>query len=492
MIASSELVALCQSQVTVLSEGLGAVLSVVYLTEGLTTSPDREPNLRLTAVYPESWGNQGKGHLPLLVHSGNPVPTSPESVLTREQSLAASQGGLRVVGGTVDGPGTFKQPHNAVVPLVYEDVVLGLLVTGREDRPWTGPEQAQIDHIARTLAIACWLDQRAQWFKQGYYRTQDLRQQRQERLEDLFHQFRNPLTAVQTFGKLLRKRLLPGDANQDIATGIVRESDRLKQILQEIQRTASLDGLELAQLPPSLHPGQQPEPLPPLLPSPPSQWDPVKSLPAGAALRGFHTMPSLPGSDSFSPLLPLTSCNPEAILIPLMSTARAIAQERGLQITLEVSPNLPRVQTNALALGEILNNLLDNALKYTPEGGRIGVRVDCQTRTDETRSALPQQAAASRGSNSQEWVGIGIADTGSLIPPADVPHIFDRRYRGIQATTPIPGSGLGLAIAQELITSMGGSIELLQTTDVQDTERGSPFLPLTANKVFIVWLRQVV
>jgi len=219
---------------------------------------------------------------------------------------------------------------------------------------------------------------------------------------------------VQTFGKLLRKRLLPGDANQDIATGIVRESDRLKQILQEIQRTASLDGLELAQLPPSLHPGQQPEPLPPLLPSPPSQWDPVKSLPAGAALRGFHTMPSLPGSDSFSPLLPLTSCNPEAILIPL------------------------------------------------------------------------------RGSNSQEWVGIGIADTGSLIPPADVPHIFDRRYRGIQATTPIPGSGLGLAIAQELITSMGGSIELLQTTDVQDTERGSPFLPLTANKVFIVWLRQVV
>jgi len=68
-----------------------------------------------------------------------------------------------------------------------------------------------------------------------------------------------------------------------------------------------------------------------------------------------------------------------------------------------------------------------------------------------------------------------IRDTGCGIPAEDIPYIFQRHYRGVQADGHIPGSGLGLAIAKELIEQMEGTIELISPNQVSEIFPGSTF-----------------
>src|SRR5207237_7469305 len=82
-----------------------------------------------------------------------------------------------------------------------------------------------------------------------------------------------------------------------------------------------------------------------------------------------------------------------------------------------------------------LSNLLDNALTYTPHGGRITVS----------------------GTAGQDEVTLAIADTGVGIAPEHLPHIFDKFYR-IPGHTSEPGTGLGLAIVREVVTAHGGRV----------------------------------
>jgi two-component system sensor histidine kinase BaeS len=83
---------------------------------------------------------------------------------------------------------------------------------------------------------------------------------------------------------------------------------------------------------------------------------------------------------------------------------------------------------------QVLHNLLANALRYTPPGGAIQVRYEIR--------ATPRQAL------------ITIQDSGSGIPPDDMPHIFDRFYKARDST----GMGLGLPIAKSLVEAHGGLI----------------------------------
>jgi signal transduction histidine kinase len=69
------------------------------------------------------------------------------------------------------------------------------------------------------------LDQRREWFEQQLSQQQRLQAKQRDLLDNLLHQFRNPLTALRTFGKLLLKRLTLGDSNRAVADNIVRESE---------------------------------------------------------------------------------------------------------------------------------------------------------------------------------------------------------------------------------------------------------------------------
>ncbi|NJO42853.1 MAG: hypothetical protein HC865_20135 [Cyanobacteria bacterium RU_5_0] len=253
MPASSEFIALCQSQVALLTEGLGAVLSIVYLTDEFTEVASAK--LVPIVAYPEAVADWGDDQIFLLLSRGqrlsNPDRLLPSAALPSSRSTAStSADGLESDLEADTHPlhaakQALLRQQQIVLPLMHEDVVMGLLVTARADRAWNESEQTQIKQIAETLAIACILDQRAQWLAQDQLQQRLLREQRHDVFDNLLHQFRNPLTALRTFGKLLAKRLRPGDTNRNVAEGIVRESDRLQELLKQFDAAIDLDEYDL-------------------------------------------------------------------------------------------------------------------------------------------------------------------------------------------------------------------------------------------------------
>ncbi|HZQ05590.1 MAG TPA: hybrid sensor histidine kinase/response regulator [Anaerolineae bacterium] len=116
---------------------------------------------------------------------------------------------------------------------------------------------------------------------------------------------------------------------------------------------------------------------------------------------------------------------------------RTQAAQRNISITVKPSENLPLVSADSLRMGQVLSNLLENALKFTPEGGQIFL------------SAQPVN----------DQVQITVRDTGVGIEAGEHEKIFDRFYRikrGEQVED--KGSGLGLAICREIVRLHGGRI----------------------------------
>lgn len=435
MSTSSEFISLCRSQVALLSQGLGAALSVVYLTERLIEEPTTGDKLIPVVAYPETAG-MWEGSL----KAGAILPATKDRNSQPRLTKILSQKAfppelLPDRGGTPHQSNHSLTPSQQIVlPLMHDGVLMGLLVTSREDRAWNEQERHEIERVAQTLTFARLLDQRGNWLEQKLSQQRQLQAQQRDLLDNLLHQFRNPLTALRTFGKLLIKRLLPGDANRAVADNILRESDRLTQLLQQFDRVIDLTVEDL---------------------------EPIKSLPT------VPTVMEATVESVSSPLSLLPSASTELfaltdVLKPLLASAGAIAGERNLDLFADIPLNLPPVRANAKELTEVLSNLIDNALKYTPAGGKIYIQA---------------------GLEQDNLQGVAISDTGSGIPPQDLEHLFERHYRGVKADSEIPGTGLGLAIAKDLIEQMQGKIEVFSPAiwhpDSVDGGVGT---------TFIVWL----
>ncbi|MCB0130277.1 MAG: hypothetical protein KDD78_05500, partial [Caldilineaceae bacterium] len=114
-----------------------------------------------------------------------------------------------------------------------------------------------------------------------------------------------------------------------------------------------------------------------------------------------------------------------------------LAAEKGVELGGYVAPNTDPVVCDARQIGRVLNNLIGNAVRYTPEGGSIFVQ------------------ASRHGAE----VKVVVEDSGDGIPPADLPHIFGQFYRAEKSRSRASGgAGLGLAIAKGLIEAHGGQI----------------------------------
>jgi len=205
---------------------------------------------------------------------------------------------------------------------------------------------------------------------------------RQDFVANVSHEFKTPLTAIQGFAETLLAGALEDQENRHRFLEIIRaHASRLARLTDDLLKLSLIEGGKLD-----------------------LQFQPV-------AVTEL-----------------IDSC---------LETTRLKAQQKRLTLEVVCPTGLPPARGDAHRLQEVLQNLLDNAVQYTPAGGRIVV----QARAGE-----------------QELV-ITVADTGIGIPQADQERIFERFYRvDVARSREAGGTGLGLAIAKHIVEAHGGRI----------------------------------
>ena len=141
----------------------------------------------------------------------------------------------------------------------------------------------------------------------------------------------------------------------------------------------------------------------------------------------------------------------DALLAAVVSAHAARGGARGVSLHHELNPECPVALVSREQIGQVFNNLLANAIAYSPAGTLVDVR-----------SQVRQMAG-------QAMVGIRFHNAGPPIPAEDLPHIFERFYRGQTARlSGESGTGLGLAICQEIVARHGGWFEV-ESDETQGT-----------------------
>ena len=118
---------------------------------------------------------------------------------------------------------------------------------------------------------------------------------------------------------------------------------------------------------------------------------------------------------------------------------RAISQNRLLNV--DIPDNLPTVAADKNSVGEVLSNLIDNAIKYSNEGGQVVV----------SARAVSQ------------FIEVTIKDRGIGMPSSVLPNLFHKFYRSHRSRETVAGTGIGLYISKAIVESHGGSIEVRST-----------------------------
>jgi len=205
---------------------------------------------------------------------------------------------------------------------------------------------------------------------------------RRDFVANVSHEFKTPLTAIQGFAETLLAGAIDDAQNRVRFLEIILEhSQRLARLTDDLLRLSQMDADRL-----------------------------------GLEIQGV-------GVSQF-----VESC---------VETARRPAAERDLRISVNLSNRLPDIAADRRRLAEVLQNLLDNAIQYTPPGGQITL------------------SASANGSE----VTFTVSDTGIGIPQTDQPRIFERFYRvDVARSREVGGTGLGLAIAKHLVEVHGGRI----------------------------------
>jgi two-component system phosphate regulon sensor histidine kinase PhoR len=211
-----------------------------------------------------------------------------------------------------------------------------------------------------------------------------LERARRDFIANISHEFKTPLTAIQGFAETLLGGALEDVQNRSRFLEIIREHAlRLGRLTDDLLK---LSQIEAGQMQREMRPVAVPE-----------------------------------------------------IINPCMEVARIKAEQKGLFLEAEYSGNLPMLFGDARSFQEILQNLLDNAVRYTAAGGHIRVK------------------AAADGSE----LVLSVADTGIGIPKADQDRIFERFYRADAARSrESGGTGLGLSIVKHLVEAHGGRIKV--------------------------------
>jgi signal transduction histidine kinase len=271
-----------------------------------------------------------------------------------------------------------------VAPLRVENRSIGVLRVGHRK-----PRRFTQDHLRLAMLIADRVSvivQNARLYRQIREQLEKLERQNREKTEFISlvsHELRSPLTAIRGFvNVILGKEIGPLSEKQERFLTLTRQAvDRLTILTNDL---LDMSRLEVGRV--------EVEPVP---------------LAVGELLdevRREHL---------------------------------AAAEQRKISLTVEAATGLPRVQADPTRIRQVVDNLVSNAFKFTPEGGHV------------TLFAHPDDA----------WVRIGVRDTGVGLPPEETERIFEKFYQ-VKSDTGVHrhGAGLGLAICKSLIELHGGKI----------------------------------
>ncbi len=150
-----------------------------------------------------------------------------------------------------------------------------------------------------------------------------------------------------------------------------------------------------------------------------------------------------------------------AVVLGVIEALRPLAEEKGISV-LHSGADRPIVLGDADRIRQVITNLLDNALKYSVDGGQVQIETRmigaAGGRAARAKSWVGWRKPETSESGEQKWVLINVTDNGPGIPAEELPRIFERFYRVDKSRTSGRGRGLGLAIAKEIVYASGGEL----------------------------------
>jgi histidine kinase len=236
------------------------------------------------------------------------------------------------------------------------------------------------------------LSQLALSFNQMAEKLEKVESMRRQLIGDVSHELRTPLTAIKGSMEGLMDGVLP--ENDETYMGIYREADRLQRLVNDLQELSRVE--------------------------------------AGAYELDLHPLDLL------------------VVISAVVKRLELQFKEKGVLLEVDVPDDLPSIQADEDRIGQVLLNLVGNALQFTPSGGSVVV------------------SAAQRNKE----IKISVSDTGIGISPEDIENIFTRFYRVDKSRSRAGGGrGIGLTISKYLVEAHGGRIWV----ESAGLDRGSTF-----------------
>jgi signal transduction histidine kinase len=277
---------------------------------------------------------------------------------------------------------------SAFVPVGEGKSSLGVIWIAQLDEPrvWTRTEISLIQHVAGNVAYGLIQSHLMSAQQQVVKQLRQLDQAKTDFLATVNHELRTPLTSISAYLDMIQDGVggpVPPEVERMLDI-IVRNSERLRRLIEDML-TVSRQDYEGA----NLH---------------------------LAPVQLGHTL--------------------QIVTVAL----RPLAELGDVSISLELDDGDPAIIADEVQLEQVFTNLVSNAIKFTPSGGRIVVSCRIEPMTD-----------------GEPGVNVHVRDTGVGIPNEEIPHLFTRFFRASNATsTAVPGSGLGLAIAYDIVKAHRG------------------------------------
>ncbi len=265
-----------------------------------------------------------------------------------------------------------------------------LLSTVEERHDWTRPEIALMQHVAGNVAHGLIQGHLISAQQRVLHQLRQLDKAKTDFLATVNHELRTPLTSITAYLDMIQDGTggpVPEGISKMLDV-IARNSNRLRRLIEDMLTVSMQDGSNLDLKPVDI----------------------------------------------------------AKLLQVVVATLRPLAESRHVSVSFTEGTEDIEVTADEAKLEQVFTNIVANAIKFTPEGGRVGITSSVST-SENGGLAL-----------------VRIADNGLGIPEHDLPHIFTRFYRASNATSAaVPGSGLGLAIAHDIISRHMGRL-LLDST----------------------------